>query len=403
MDAYVARQPIFSKNKKIYAYELLFRDGTANFVSDIDGDVATTTVMSNSVLTIGIESILGDKRAFINFTQNLLIKKVPLLLPKETTVVEILEDVNPEPELLDACREMANQGYLLALDDFEYSPELMPLIEMAHIIKFDFRLTPVPEIKAYLNQLPPGKRRLLAEKVETHEEFKVAQEMGFELFQGYFFCKPEIIRGREIPGSQLNLIQLMSELNKRDFQFDQLENLVAQDVGLSYKLMRYINSPFFGRANKVASVRQALVFLGEKEIRRFISLVAMSRLAANKPNELVRTSCIRGKFCELITEKNPGQRDPAELFTLGMFSLIDAIVDTTMQDVMERMPLSPNLKLALISFKGPLSPYLALIRAYEKGEWTLVSKLTAALRIDENGLPELYRQACEWSHSIIEE
>jgi EAL and modified HD-GYP domain-containing signal transduction protein len=403
MDAYVARQPIFSKNKKIYAYELLFRDGTANFVSDIDGDVATTTVMSNSVLTIGIESILGDKRAFINFTQNLLTKKVPLLLPKETTVVEILEDVNPEPELLAACQEMANQGYLLALDDFEYSPELMPLIEMAHIIKFDFRLTPVPEIQDYLNQLPPGKRRLLAEKVETHEEFQVAQEMGFELFQGYFFCKPEIIRGREIPGSQLNLIQLMSELNKRDFQFDQLENLVAQDVGLSYKLMRYINSPFFGRANKVASVRQALVFLGEKEIRRFISLVAMSRLAANKPNELVRTSCIRGKFCELISEKNPGQRDPAELFTLGMFSLINAIVDTTMQDVMERMPLSPNLKLALISFKGPLSPYLALICAYEKGEWSLVSKLTAALRIDENGLPELYRQACEWSHSVMEE
>jgi EAL and modified HD-GYP domain-containing signal transduction protein len=403
MDAYVARQPIFAGNKSIYAYELLFRDGTANFVPDIDGDEATETVMSNSVLTIGVESILGDKRAFINFTQNLLVKKIPLLLPQETTVVEILEDVIPAPDLLAACREMADQGYLLALDDFEFSPELVPLIEMAHIIKFDFRLTPLPEIEAYLKQLPQGKRRLLAEKVETHEEFEIAQKMGFELFQGYFFCKPEVIRGREIPGSQLNLLQLMSELNKRDFQFDQLENLVAQDVGLSYKLMRYINSPFFGRANKVASVRQALVFLGEKEIRRFISLVAMSRLAADKPNELVRASCIRGKFCELIAEKPPCRWDPAELFTLGMFSLIDAIVDTTMQDIMERMPLSPNLKQALISLKGPLSPYLALVRAYEKGEWPLVSKLAAAMSVDEKGLPELYRQACEWSHSVINE
>ena len=403
MDAYVARQPIFSTNKSIYAYELLFRDGTANFVPDIDGDVATGAVMSNSVLTIGIESILGDKRAFINFTQNLLVKKAPLLLPQETTVVEILEDVSPEPDLLAACREMAGAGYLLALDDFEFSPELMPLIEMAHIIKFDFRLTPLTEIEAYLQQLPPGKRRLLAEKVETHEEFETAQEMGFELFQGYFFCKPEVIRGREIPGSQLNLLQLMSELNKKDFQFDQLENLVAQDVGLSYKLMRYINSPFFGRANKVASVKQALVFLGEKEIRRFISLVAMSQLAADKPNELVRASCIRGKFCELISENNPGQGDPAELFTLGMFSLIDAIVDTTMQDVMERMPLSQNLKRALISTKGPLSPYLALICAYERGEWPIVSKLAAALRIDEKGLPEHYRRACEWGNNVIEE
>jgi c-di-GMP-related signal transduction protein len=403
MDAYVARQPIFSRNKKIYAYELLFRDGTANFVPDIDGDVATATVMSNSVLTIGIESILGDKKAFINFTQNLLVKKVPLLLPKETTVVEILENVTPEDDLLAACAEIASQGYLLALDDFEYSHELLPLIELAHIIKFDFRLTPLQEIDAYLQQLPPGNRRLLAEKVETHEEFEIALEMGFELFQGYFFCKPEIIRGREIPGSQLNLIQLMSELNKSDFQFNQLENLVAQDVGLSYKLMRYINSPYFGRANKVASVKQALVFLGEKEIRRFISLVAMSRLAADKPNELVRTSCIRGKFCELICENNPNQWDPPELFTLGMFSLIDAIVDTTMQDVMGRMPLSTNLKDALISFKGPLSPYLALICSYERGEWQQVSKLASALSLDEKGLPELYRQACEWSNSLIEE
>jgi EAL and modified HD-GYP domain-containing signal transduction protein len=402
MDAYVARQPIFAKNKTIYAYELLFRDGTANFVTDIDGDVATATVMSNSVLAIGIESILGDKKAFINFTQNLLVKKVPLLLPKETTVVEILEDVTPEADLLKACAEMANQGYLLALDDFEFSPELLPLIELAHIIKFDFRLTPLSEIEAYLRQLPQGHRRLLAEKVETHEEFEMAQKMGFELFQGYFFCKPEIIRGREIPGSQLNLIQLMSELNKKDFQFDQLENLVAQDVGLSYKLMRYINSPYFGRANKVASVKQALVFLGEKEIRRFISLVAMSRLAADKPNELVRTSCIRGKFCELICETNPIKWDPPELFTLGMFSLLDAIVDTTMQDVMERMPLSTNLKNALISSKGPLSPYLVLILCYERGEWQQVSKLAAVLQIDEKGLPELYRSACEWSNSVVE-
>jgi EAL and modified HD-GYP domain-containing signal transduction protein len=403
MDAYVARQPIFLKNKSIYAYELLFRDGTANFVPDIDGDVATATVMSNSVLIIGIESIIGDKKAFINFTQNLLVKKIPLLLPKETTVVEILEDVTPEADLLTACAEMAKAGYLLALDDFEYSPELLPLIEMAHIIKFDFRLTPLAEIESYLKLLPQGRRRLLAEKVETYEEFEIAQKMGFELFQGYFFCKPEIIRGREIPGSQLNLLQLMSALNKKDFQFDHLENLVTQDVGLSYKLMRYINSPFFGRASKMASVKQGLVFLGEKEIRRFISLVAMSRLAADKPNELVRASCIRGKFCELICEQNPSQWDPSELFTLGMFSLIDAIVDSTMSDVMGRMPLSPNLTNALISRKGPLSPYLALICTYEKGEWQMVSKLAAALKIDESGLPELYRQACQWSNSVFEE
>ena len=396
-NVYVARQPIFDKNKKIFAYELLFRDGTANSVPDIDGDVATTSLLANTFFTIGFDTLAGGRKAFINFTQNLLEKRVPLLLPKETTVIEILEDVRPEPALIDACAKMAADGYTIALDDFVYLPELEPLIAMADIIKFDFRLTPKAAIDDYLKQLSRNSLCLLAEKVETHDEFEAAQKMGFELFQGYFFCKPEIIQGREIKGSQLTLMRIMAQINSDTFCCDELERLIARDMGLSYKLFKYLNSAFFARACKVTSVKQALVYLGEKEIRRFVSLVAMSRLAEGKPDELILAACIRGKFCELLGADAREQTSPSEMFTLGMFSLIDAIIDQPMDKILGELPLSSQIKHALVNAKGRLAGYIELVRSYETGQWDRVSRLSQALKLDGNTIPALYLQACQWS------
>ncbi len=396
-NVYVARQPIFDKNKKIFAYELLFRDGTANCVPDIDGDVATTSLLANTFFTIGIDTLAGGRKAFINFTQNLLEKRVPLLLPKATTVIEILEDVRPDPALIDACAKMAADGYTIALDDFVYLPELEPLIAMADIIKFDFRLTPKAAIDNYLKQLSRNSLCLLAEKVETHDEFEAAQKMGFELFQGYFFCKPEIIQGREIQGSQLTLMRIMAQINCDTFCCDELEQLIARDMGLSYKLFKYLNSAFFARACKVTSVKQALVYLGEKEIRRFVSLVAMSRLAEGKPDELILAACIRGKFCELLGADAQEQTSPSEMFTLGMFSLIDAVIDQPMDKILGELPLSSQIKHALVNAKGRLAGYIELVRSYETGQWDRVSRLSQALKLDGNAIPALYLQACQWS------
>ena len=396
-DVYVARQPIFDKEKNIYAYELLFRNGTANYVPDIDGDVATTSLLSNTIFTIGMKTLAAGRKTFINFTQNLLEKQVPLLLPEETTVIEILEDVKPVPSLIEACRTMASRGYIIALDDFVYAQELEPLIAMANIIKFDFRLTPREEIDAYLKKLSTNHLRLLAEKVETHDEFEAARKMGFELFQGYFFCKPEIIQGREVQGSQINLMRIMAQVNNSDFSLDELEQLIARDMGISYKLFKYLNSAFFSRASKVSSVREALVYLGEKEIRRFVSLIAMSRLAAGKPSELIRAACIRGKFCELLGIEAEESISASEMFTLGMFSLIDAAIDQPMERVLEDLPLSRPIKLALSQAKGRLAGYIELVRSYESGRWKRVSLLTKALKLDSASLPNLYLKACEWS------
>ncbi len=403
MDAYVARQPIFDANKKIYAYELLFRDGTANYVPDIDGDVATQTLLVNSFFTIGMDTILGGKKAFINFTQNLIVRKIPLLLSKANTVVEILEDVKPERDVVEAIREIVQSGYLIALDDFEFSENLAPLIQMAHIIKFDFLITPIDEIRSYLGQIPVSGKTLLAEKVETNEEFNLAKEMGFSLFQGYFFQKPEIIKGKMLSGSQVTLLQIMAEANKSEFDIEKLESLISQDIGLSYKMLQYINSAFFARANKISSIRQGLVYLGEREIRRFISLAAMTKLAQDKPNELIRLSCIRGKFCEQVGQAAVDKVDPSELFTLGMFSLLDAIMDEPMNQLMNRLPLSQDLEDALVRNTGKLFEYLKMVKAYEKGDWQTVGKQTTTLRIKEDILPTLYLKACQWSHQIYQE
>lgn len=396
-DVYVARQPIFDKNKHIYAYELLFRNGAANYVPDIDGDEATTTLLANTFFTIGMDTLAGGRKLFINYTQNLLEKKVPLLLPKETTVIEILEDVNPCPALIDSCAQMAANGYTIALDDFVYLPELEPLIAMATIIKFDFRLTPREAIDGYVKQLSRNNLRLLAEKVETHEEYEAARKMGFDLFQGYFFSKPEIIRGHEIQGSQLNLMMIMAQINSETFSCDELEKLISRDMGISYKLFKYLNSAFFARASKVSSVKQALVFLGEKEIRRFVSLIAMSRLAEGKPSELVRAACIRGKFCELLGAEVHEKTSPSEMFTLGLFSLIDAVMDQPMGKILGELPLSEPINRALVDAKGRLVGYIELVRSYEAGKWDRVARLSRALKIDEKILPGFYLQACKWS------
>jgi EAL and modified HD-GYP domain-containing signal transduction protein len=403
MNAHVARQPIFDRRKKISGYELLFRDQTAKYDPGVDGDVATSTVLSNSYFSIGMDALVGGKKSFINFTESLLVQKYPLLLPNDSTVIEILENVNPTAELVAACNEMAQKGYSFALDDFTYEPELQPLIDLAQIIKFDFRLSSMEDIQSYLKQIQHQDNiTLLAEKVETYDEFRQAIEMGFDLFQGFFFCKPELVTGKEIPGSQLALLQILAEVNNPSFDTEKLENLITPDVSLSYKLLRYINSAFFAKAQRISSIQQALVYMGEAEIRRFVSLIAMSNMAKGKPGELMRMACIRGKFCELIGDIAKDSVKPSELFTLGMFSLIDAILDQPMHKVMKELPLEATIDSALVQRKGPLAGYLFLTETYEKAQWEQTHKICQVLNVAEEKLPDLYRQACEWSNTFTQ-
>ncbi|MGA1867238.1 MAG: EAL and HDOD domain-containing protein [bacterium] len=401
MNIYVARQPILKKNRAIYAYELLFRDSLANFIPDVDGDFATSMVLSSSFLSIGIEAITGGRRAFINFTENLLIKKIPLMFPKEKTVIEMLENIEVKEIIIDICKEMKKHGYIIALDDFVYSVQKEPLISLVDIVKFDFNACSIEEIKESAQRFP-SHVKLLAEKIETYEIFRTAQDMGFDYFQGYFFCRPEILQAKELSGSQMNLLQIMAEANKPEVEFRKIEDLILHDITISYKLLRYINSAHFMRRREISSIKEAIIYLGEEELRRFISLIAMSNLAAKKPNELIMTSCIRAKFCELCAHHNNNKRiKPWELFTVGLFSLIDAILDQPIEIIMKKLPLNDTITNTLIHKSGELSHYLRLIENFENGLWNELKKESDYLGINEAELLKIYSNACAWANSIV--
>lgn len=401
MDIFVARQPIFRKNKKILGYELLFRDGVSNIFPGTDGDIATSKVLSNSFFSIGIENIAGNNPAFINFTRDLLLNQAPSLFPKEALAVEVLEDLKPEKDIVEACQELAKKGYTIALDDFFYQSDMKPLIALADIIKFDFRASPLEKIKEDIARLSPYNLKFLAEKVETNEEFNAALGMGFEYFQGYFFSKPETISGKDISSAQMNLLGIMAEANRRNFDFNKVETIIARDVAISYKLLRYINSAYYRRASTVSSIKQAMLLLGEKGIRSFLSLIAMAKLGKNKPDALIRNSIVRAKFCELLGERRGAGIDPAELFTLGLFSSIDAILDDTMENLMTKLPLSSDLKNALINGEGRLNNYLGLAVSYEKGDWEGVSSFSKSINAEEHTLPKYFFNAINWADAII--
>ncbi len=401
MDVYVARQPIFRRDKRVYAYELLFRDNLTNIFPDIDGDFATSKLLYNSFLSIGMENLTGRRKAFINFTEDMLIERAPLMFPKDKIVVEILEDVEPEIEVVDACREISQKGYVLAMDDFIYKSELEPLITLSNLIKIDFRSTSSQEIEEYVKKLSEYDVHLLAEKIETYEEFTAALGMGFHYFQGYFFSKPEIIRGRDISASELNILNIMVEANKEDIDFQVLERLIGRDVAISYKLFMYINSTYFKRASKISSIKQAITLLGEKSIRRFLSIVAMSNLTQGKPNELFRRSIIRAKLCEMIGELCRSRVSSSELFVTGLFSLIDAIMDDSMENLMKKLPLSKEIKNVLLYNNGILKNYLNLAVCYETGDWERIPEATVALGINEEGLPQCYMDSLNWADTLI--
>lgn len=398
MDVFVARQPIFDRERKIYAYELLFRSGESNGFPDIDGETATTSLLSSSFFTVGIEKIGAGKLVFINFTEELLLNDTPHLFPPDKMMVEILEDVSPGPEIVAACQSLKDKGYSLALDDFVYSKQFEELLHLSDIIKIDFRLTPVETLGDMVETLKKYNCKLLAEKVETYDEFHQAVELGFEYFQGYFFSKPEVLKNKDLSSSQVGMLRLISKINTEEFDVESLAALVAQDVSITYKLLKYINSSHFSRLQPLSSIRQAITFLGENGFKMFVSLIATSKLSENKPEELIRTSIIRARFLEQIGVEL--KKDSSELFLLGLFMSIDAMLDQSIENVIGKMPLSGKLKKALVSRTGDLYVFVRLIESYEAGKWVAFRFAQKKLGLTDKMITEYYIDALAWADSF---
>ncbi|MDP5458129.1 EAL and HDOD domain-containing protein [Alishewanella sp. SMS8] len=395
---YAARQPILDRNKALFGYELLFRDGVDNAFPDIDGDEATSKMIEGSQFAFGLDDFLGDKPGFINFTLETLLKKYPSMLPKEQVVIEVLETVQPGKRLLAECQQLKEQGYVLALDDYEHKHVWRHFYPYIDIIKIDFRSTnseQIEEIKTAIADFPNIK--LLAEKVETIEEFQQAMDQGFAYFQGYFFSKPEMMQAKALSPSQLALAELLYETSKADMDLVQIAEVFKRDVTLSYKLLRYSNSAIFRRRTEIDTIKHAIVVLGQAELKKFLSLLFTAQISTDKPAELMRMAMTRANFAEGLAALS-GTVPLEKAFLTGMMSLMDAILDESIESVMEKLPLSADIKDALVNKEGVLADYIRLIEYYETAHWTEATSTIKHLNLPVEKVPDAYHQAVQWAN-----
>ncbi len=404
MDVFVARQPILDRNLKVYGYELLFRSRQVEAFDGSDGDMATLQVIANVFLAIGADKMLGGGHAFINCPQSLLADERIGLLPRETTVIEILESVQPTPEVIAACRNLKAQGYQLALDDFTGQPGYEPLIDLADIIKVEFPALSVPERKAVCKKF--GKRgiRMLAEKVETRAEFEQALEMGYHYYQGYFFARPATVQSRQIAGYKHHYLNILREIHKPEVDHNQVAKLIQQDVSLAYRLLRYVNSAAFGRIGAVGSIAEAVALLGDDGIRNWVWLAALPKLASDKPGELVISAMIRARFCESVAPLAGLANRASDLFLMGLLSFLDAMLDRPLDELLAELHLPGDMERPLLggrSGKDRLATVYALVRNYEDAEWDALVKSANQLQMKQEALPGLYAQSVAWAEEMF--
>jgi len=398
---YAARQPILDRDKKLFAYELLFRDSLDNVFPNIDENEATSKLIEGSQL--GLDDITGGKPAFINFTLDTLQKRYATMLDKEQVVVEILETVQPGKRLLAIVKELKEQGYTLALDDYIYNPVWRHFYPYIDIIKVDFLNMEIEEIKQVIKDVAPYKNiKFLAEKVETHEQFQTAMDLGFEYFQGYFFSKPEVIQSKNLAPSQMTLAELLYETSKPEMDLKKISEVFHRDVNLAYKLLRYTNSAAFKRRAEISTIKQALVVLGLAELKKFLSVLFAAQVASTKPPELMRLSLTRARFAEYVAIKHGRMKDTPMAFLAGMFSLIDGILDQNMADILEKLPLSIEIKDAILNKEGLIADYLALVEHYEQADWEEAKVISEKINIDVKTIPDSYHDAVHWANTQME-
>lgn len=395
MDVFIARQPIFNKKNKVIAYELLFRSSMNNSYHSHDGDKATLDLI-NSISTIGIDNVLSGKKAFINFTDNLIKEGIPAIITPNILTVEILEDIEPTPDILFECRKLKSLGYTIALDDFVFHPKYYELIKLADIIKVDFRKTLGHERKDIIDKINSKNIKFLAEKVEDIKEFDQAAEYGYSYFQGYYFSKPIILKGKGIPSSKIISFKILHELSKEDVDIKNLKGLILQDVSISYKLLRYINSSIYGFKNKITSIDHAIVLLGEKELVKWLYIIIIKDMGEDKNDELINNSLIRAKFCELLCIKCGDISNSINTYIMGMLSLIDAILNRPLIEIIKELYLPINVSDALLGKNNYYRSILNLVISYEKVDWDEVINYSKRLSLSGKIIANIYMEALKW-------
>jgi EAL and modified HD-GYP domain-containing signal transduction protein len=381
----LGRQPIFGANMEVLGYELLFRESREDIAAVFDGDRATADVL-NRCAELGLQDIVGSHLAFINFGRHFLLRDYCETLPHQQAVLEVLETVEGDPEVLKRLKELRTKGYRVALDDFVFVDSALPLLDVADFVKVDVLATPQEDLGSNVTRLREFPVQIIAEKVETHEQFQLCKEAGFDYFQGYFFCRPDVIRRRRVPVNRLSTIRLITKLNDPDLPLKELEHTIGQDVLLTYKLLLYVNSVVCGLHRQVESIGHAAMLIGHSKLKIWASLILFSRLD-DKPPDLIITGLVRARMCENIAQTlRVHQTD--RCFLAGLFSVLDAILDQPLDQVLSALPLTVDIKDALLEQKGRYGDILRSVMAYERQDWN-----TACGHLGLEGMRKTYVEA----------
>lgn len=403
MEIFLARQPIYDLTNKVFAYEILYRDGTKNSFSEIDGNEATSSVLTRCFIDFGINEVTNNKKAFVNFTTDLLKKDIATIFPKEYLVIEILEDVVVDDEILSYCKKLKNLGYTIAIDDFVYQKGYDELMDIVDIIKVDFKISSKIEREYIIRKYRRKNLEFLAEKVETLEELKEAVKLGYKYFQGYYFSKPEISSKKKIMPFKGNHIQLMSLINSENPKFSSIAKVIESDVAFSYEILRLVNSAYFERRNTITSIRYALVTLGLNELKKWIYLAFIRDFQhGGESEEALIQSMMRGKFMENIALKTNQHQLKLEMMTLGLFSMIDVLTNKSLDDVFKEINFPDTFKKIL---KGEIKDgFLAdsynVVLNYEKAEWNKVEECIDKIGVSVADLHEAYMDSLMWIEKV---
>jgi EAL and modified HD-GYP domain-containing signal transduction protein len=397
LDLFISRQPIFDRQLRVYGYELFFRSGVQSIFGRIHPDEALSDSFLSKNRSPDLGALTGNKRYFLSVTLDILLQGYVHLLPKELAAVEIPRFLPPSSDVMAACKKLKEAGYLIAVEDAGGAERRESLLALADMVKLQFPGTGGSGERCVAELFASGKVQLIAEKVATPKILDEAREMNFDYFQGDFFRVPTILRGKDIPGLKIHYMDLMTQIHREPFEITRLENIVNQDVSLTYKLLRYINSAFFGLPTKVNSIRHALLLLGARETKKWATLVVITGMTSDQPREVLVQTLVRAKFCELLAGPAGlfGRGD--ELFLMGMVSLLDVILGRPMDRVLSSLPVPDDVRKGLSGGESALGDVFSCVLAYESAEWNKLSQVAERLGLMEEEISSTYRKSLEWA------
>jgi EAL and modified HD-GYP domain-containing signal transduction protein len=404
-DVFVGRQPIFDTQDRLFAYELLYRSGAAqNFAAGTSSELMCTDTVIHALISIGLAPLTGGTLAFVNVTRSFLLSGQYELFEPKAVVLELLETVAPDDEVVDACEALVRKGYTLALDDFVMAPGYERLLRLASIVKLDVLGKDAAEIRRAADELRRYDVRLLAERVETQEVHDTCKRLGYTLFQGYYYSKPQIVSHRELGVEHTQMLRLLTLLENQAAPDQEIEDAFKSDPGLSYKLLRIANSASYG-GREVQSIGFALRMVGRGVLHRWLTLLLVSSVAKQSgiAHELVLSALVRARLCELVAERSGDRAQAGPRFLVGLFSLLDALLRMPMDGILARMSIDADVKDALLSRAGPHAPTLALAEAQEKGDWQAVTDAATAVGLPASAVSALYTEALAWAWERVQE